>query len=121
MVRGIDKTAADFDEPLVAGLAVLGVKQAGKVAFHIVRVAFRAASDVGLHGPICPRLQGHSRHLAMMLDERGNNFGASVVDALGGIAIDQQAKRIVPGELGDLGLGGLPAVPKPALVMVVSE
>jgi hypothetical protein len=44
-----------------------------------------------------------------------------VVDAFSRIAIDQQAKRIAPGELGDLLLRVLPALPKPTLVMIASE
>jgi hypothetical protein len=57
----------------------------------------------------------------MMLDQRGNDFGAAVVDAFGRIAIDQQAKRIVPGELGDLFQSVLPALPEPRLVVVAAE
>ena len=52
MVRGIDLASGHVEQPLVAGLAVFRVEQAGEVAFNIVRVAFCSASDEGLYGQI---------------------------------------------------------------------
>jgi hypothetical protein len=43
------------------------------------------------------------------------------MDAFGRISVAQQDKRIAPGELGDLRLSVLPAVPKPALVVISAE
>ena len=84
-------------------------------------MALGAACDVGLNGPICPGLERNGGHRAVVLDEAGDNFGTPVVNAFGGVTVDQKGKRIVPGELGDLGLSVLPAIPKPSLVVIGAE
>ena len=84
-------------------------------------MAFRSARDVGLNGAICPRAQGGCGHLAMKFDERGDYFGAPVVNAFGRIAVAEEDKRIAPCELADLSLCVLPTLPKPSLVMIVAK
>ena len=121
VVRGIYTATRYVEVPLIAGFACLRVKEAGEVALYVVRVALGAFRYVGLDGLVGPRLERNCRHRAVVLDEGRDNFRRAVVDPLSRVTVDQQGKRIFPGQLGNLGLCLLPAVPEPALVMIVAE
>lgn len=111
----------DTEKPLLAGEAVACAEQPGKVAFDVMGVALSAFDHQRLYGPLGKRAQGFCGHCHMVLDEAGDNLGAFVVDALGGIAIDEQGERIIARNLGDLGLRLLPVSPQPGLVDVLAK
>ena len=121
VVSGVNQTTVDVDKPFLAGLAFLRADQRGEIAFDVVRVALGSLSDESSGGTIRPWAQGGCGHLAVVFDKAGDNLGAAVVDTLGGVTVDQQSQRIVPGYLGDLGLCVLPTIPEPALVVVGAE
>ena len=121
MVSGINEAAVDTEKPLLAGEAVACAEQPGKVGLNIVRVALSAFDHQRLYGPLGKRAQGFCGHCHMVLDEAGHNLGAFVVDALGGIAIDEQGEGIIARNLGNLGLRFLPVSPQPGLVEVFAK
>ena len=121
MVGGINEAAVDTEKPFLAGEAVACAEQPGKVGLNIVRVALSAFDHQRLYGPLGERAQGFCGHCHMVLDEAGDNLGAFVVDALGGIAIDEQGEGIIACNLGNLGLRLLPVSPQPGLVEVLAK
>ena len=121
MVRGINSAARYFEVPLVSGFACLGVEEAGEVGLNVMRVALGPFCYVGLDGFVGPRLKRSRSHLAMVLDEGGDNFRRAVMDALGRVTVAEQDKRISASQLGDLRLSVLPAGPEPSLMMIVAE
>ena len=121
MVGGINEATVNTEEPLLACEAVACAEQPGEVGLNIVRVALSAFDHQRLYCTLGKRAQGFCGHCHMVLDEGGDNLRAFVVDALGGIAVDEQGEGIIARNLGNLGLRLLPVSPQPGLVDVPAE